>query len=101
MIRDVKLERLDFVICDIFWVTPTGRTRLDKGPMSVGLVSFVGAFLAMTCVGAFEIIFGCMAVVIGGAIEVDEPGNGIRVVKPLVGIRDCVSCKEREKNNYY
>lgn len=53
-IRDVKFVRLDLVSCEIFCDIAIGRTKLFRGPMSVGLASFAvtGAGF-LIAVGAF------------------------------------------------
>lgn len=75
--RAVKFVRLDFVICENFCVTLLGRTKLANGPMSVGRVSFDAIWFVflLAAVGPFD-------------WEDDEPGMGIRLPTPLIGIRD-------------
>lgn len=65
--RDVKFVRLDFVNCEIF---------CESGPMSVGRVSFV--------VACFFIASGAFCC----DCDEDDPGIGILVAQPLIGIRD-------------
>lgn len=74
--RDVKFVRLDFVNCEIFCETAPGRTKLESGPMSVGRVSFV--------VACFFIASGAFCC----DCDEDDPGIGILVAQPLIGIRD-------------
>lgn len=77
--RCVKFVRLALVICDNFCDMPEGRTKPDNGPISVGRVSLLPTgpgFLLLS----------------GGALDcVDEPGIGIRLPKPRIGIRDWLS----------
>lgn len=82
MIRDVKFVRLVLVICVILCVTAAGRTKAESGPISVGLGSFaVFGFLLIAAAG----VFGC-----------EDPGIGMRLPKPLIGIRDWLSWKEKK-----
>lgn len=78
--RDVKFVRLDLVICEIFCVIAAGRTKLVSGPMSVGRASLTG------------ISFGLLLLLTGvfDCVE-DDPGMGMRLPKPLIGIRDWLS----------
>lgn len=86
--RDVKFVRLDLVICEIFCDIVLGRTKLDSGPMSVGRVSFDATGIGfLTAGGAFD-CWGC-----GCDDAEDEPGIGILVPSPLIGIRDWLSWK--------
>lgn len=79
--RDVKFDRLDLVICEIFCVTAAGRTKLVSGPMSVGRASLTGTS------------FGLLLLLLAGVFDCVEadPGIGIRLPKPLIGIRDWLS----------
>lgn len=88
--RDVKFVRLDLVICEIFCVTANGRTKPDRGPMSVGRVSLLTA------------TFGFLLAA-GGAFDCsdDDPGMGILLPRPLIGIRDWLSCNEQEEEKFY
>lgn len=53
-IREVRFVRLDLVSCEIFCDIAIGRTKLFKGPMSVGLAIFVVAGAGfLIAVGAF------------------------------------------------
>lgn len=86
--RDVKFVRLVLVIWEIFCVTVIGRTKPESGPMSVGRVSLVTTG------------FGFLLTVAWGAFDcdvVDDPGMGILLPRPLIGIRDWLSWNDTKE----
>lgn len=69
-------------------MTVIGRTKPESGPMSVGRVSLVTTG------------FGFLLTVAWGAFDcdvVDDPGMGILLPRPLIGIRDWLSWNDKKE----